>query len=51
MLTSHPDLAHVIEREARREAGDTGAFIDCQELPSLVAEFREDFETALAAAR
>jgi metallo-beta-lactamase class B len=51
VLTSHPDLADVIEREARREAGDTEAFIDPQVLPSLVAHFSNEFEAALAAAR
>jgi len=51
VLPSHPDLADVLEREARREAGATNAFIDPQALPSLVAYFREAFETALAAAR
>jgi metallo-beta-lactamase class B len=51
VLTSHPDLADVIERAVRREGGDVSAFIDPQELPSLVAKFRENFETALAASR
>jgi len=50
VLPSHPDLADVIEREARREAGETGAFIDPQTLPSLVAHFRAAFEAAFAAA-
>jgi metallo-beta-lactamase class B len=51
VLPSHPDLADVIERGARREAGENDAFIDPQALPSLVADFRAAFETALAAAR
>ena len=51
VLPSHPDIADVIEREARREAGQTDAFIDPQALPSLVAHFSAAFETALAAAR
>ena len=51
VLPSHPDLADVIERAARRDAGENDAFIDRQALPSLVAEFRAAFETALAAAR
>ena len=50
VLPSHPDMADVIEREARREAGDTDAFIDRQALPSLVAYFSTAFETAVAAA-
>jgi metallo-beta-lactamase class B len=51
VLPSHPDLADVLEREARREAGEADAFIDPQGLPSLVAHFSAAFETALAAAR
>jgi metallo-beta-lactamase class B len=51
VLPSHPDIADVIEREARREAGDQDAFIDPQTLPSLVAFYSAEFETALAAAR
>jgi len=51
LLPSHPDMADVIEREARREAGETDAFIDPQALPSLVADLSAAFETALAAAR
>jgi len=51
VLPSHPDIADVIEREARREAGETDAFIDPQSLPSLVEHFSAEFETALAAAR
>jgi metallo-beta-lactamase class B len=51
VLPSHPDLADVIEREARREAGETNAFIDPKTLPSLVADFSAAFETAFSAAR
>jgi metallo-beta-lactamase class B len=51
VLPSHPDMTHVIEREARREGGETDAFIDSQALPSLVAHFSAAFETALAAAQ
>jgi metallo-beta-lactamase class B len=50
VLPSHPDVADVLEREARREAGEPDAFIDPQVLPSLVAHFSAAFETALAAA-
>jgi metallo-beta-lactamase class B len=50
VLPSHPDVADVVEREARREAGETDAFIDPRLLPSLVAHFSAAFETALAAA-
>jgi hypothetical protein len=41
----------VIEREARREAGEREAFIDPQALPALVAHFSAAFEAALAIAR
>jgi metallo-beta-lactamase class B len=51
VLPSHPDMADVIEREGRREAGEKDAFIDPQLLPSLVADSSAAFETALAAAR
>ncbi len=51
VLPSHPDLADVIEREARREAGEKDSFIDPQVLPSLVADFREAFEKSLAETR
>jgi metallo-beta-lactamase class B len=51
VLPSHPDIADVIEREARREAGEKDAFIDPQLLPSLVAHYGAAFETDLAAAR
>jgi len=51
VLPSHPDLADVIEREARREAGEKDSFIDPQVLPSLVADFREAFEKSLAERR
>ena len=51
VLPSHPDIADVLEREARRVAGETDAFIDPQALPSLVAHFSAAFENALVAAR
>jgi len=51
VLPSHPDIADVLEREARRVAGETDAFIDPQALPSLVAHFSAAFESALVAAR
>jgi len=49
VLPSHPDLADVIEREARRVAGESDAFIDPKVLPALVAHFSAAFETALSA--
>lgn len=51
VLTSHPDVADVIERDTRREAGDVNAFIDPQLLPAIVAHFNAAFESALAASR
>jgi len=51
VLPSHPEIAAVLERQVRREAGETDAFIDPQALPTLVAHFSAAFETALAAAR
>ena len=51
VLTSHPELANVIERGSRRQAGETNAFLDPKMLPSLVAKFSAAFETALAAAQ
>lgn len=51
LLPSHPDMADVLERQARREAGEPDAFIDPGALPSLVAQMRRAFEGALAAAQ
>lgn len=50
LLTSHPEMADVLDREARREAGDVHAFVDPKALPRLVATSRSDFEQALARA-
>ena len=51
LLPSHPDMADVIGREARREAGEADAFIDPQALPSLVADSRAAFESAIRGVR
>jgi len=51
VLTSHPEMADVLGREARRKAGQADAFIDPAVLPALVAEYRTDFEEALAKAQ
>lgn len=51
VLPSHPDLADVLEREARREAGEKDAFIDPQVLAALVAHYSAAFEADLAAGR
>jgi len=51
LLTSHPEMADVLGREARREAGKADAFVDPAALPALVRESRMAFEDALAKAR
>lgn len=53
VLTSHPDMdiADVLRREARVEAGDRRAFIDPAALPAIVAQSKRLFETSLAEAR
>jgi len=51
LLTSHPEMADVLDREARRKAGSANAFIDPAALPALVATSRKAFEEALAKAR
>jgi metallo-beta-lactamase class B len=48
VLTSHPEVADVLGREARLEAGDRRAFIDPRALRAIVARSKEDFEAALA---
>ncbi len=50
LLTSHPEMAEVLEREARRQAGQADAFVDPAALPALVDDMRAAFETALAEA-
>lgn len=50
LLTSHPEMAGVLDREARREAGDVEAFVDPGALPRLVAASSAAFEQALARA-
>ena len=53
VLTSHPDIdiADVLGREARAEAGDRRAFIDPKALQEIVAQSKQDFEAVLAKAR
>jgi len=51
VLTSHPEMADVLDREARRKAGKQNAFIDPQLLSAMVAEYRTDFEAALTKAQ
>jgi metallo-beta-lactamase class B len=51
VLTSHPEIADVLERQARVEAGDRNAFIDPTALSRIVAESKAAFESALAKAQ
>jgi metallo-beta-lactamase class B len=53
VLTSHPDMdiADVLGRKARAEAGDRRAFIDSEALQKIVAQSKQDFEAMLAKAR
>jgi metallo-beta-lactamase class B len=50
LLTSHPEMADVLGREARREAGDANAFVDPGALSRLVASSKAAFERALTKA-
>lgn len=47
VLTSHPEMADVLERAARRDAGEADAFIEPTLLPKLVKDFSAAFEKAL----
>ena len=49
LLTSHPEMADVFGRAARRDAGQADAFIDATALPTLVARSRAAFDKAMAA--
>ena len=51
LLTSHPEMAGLLDREARREAGMSNAFVDAGTLPALIVESRAAFEDALAKAQ
>jgi metallo-beta-lactamase class B len=48
-LPAHPELADVLGREQRRRAGDAAAFVDPGQLPRLVAQAAQAFETELQA--
>jgi metallo-beta-lactamase class B len=50
VLTSHPEMADVLGREARLKAGDRRAFIDPTFLPRFIAQSKADFEAALSKA-
>ncbi len=47
VLTSHPEMSDVLERAARRDAGEAGAFVEPTLLPALVKDFSAAFEKAL----
>ncbi|MGX5729500.1 subclass B3 metallo-beta-lactamase [Pseudoxanthomonas beigongshangi] len=47
VLTSHPEMSDVLERAARRDAGEADAFIEPTLLPALVKDFSAAFEKAL----
>ncbi len=51
VLTSHPEMADILGREARLEAGDRRAFIDPTFLPRFIAQSRADFEAAMSKAK
>ncbi|HXH17336.1 MAG TPA: subclass B3 metallo-beta-lactamase [Sphingomonas sp.] len=48
VLPSHPELADVIARGKRRQAGDTTAFVDPTLLPGIVAKAKASFAADLA---
>lgn len=47
VLSSHPEAADVLDREARRAAGDDDAFVDPGLLKKMVGEYRVSFEQQL----
>jgi metallo-beta-lactamase class B len=51
LLTSHPEMADVLGRQARQAAGTADAFVDPSALASLVARSRAAFTAALAESR
>lgn len=51
LLTSHPEMADVLGREARQKAGMPNAFVDPSALPVLVAQSQVAFEASLRAAK
>jgi metallo-beta-lactamase class B len=51
VLTSHPEMADVMEREARLQVGDKNAFIDPTTLPTLVSKSKAAFENTFAKAK
>jgi metallo-beta-lactamase class B len=51
VLTSHPEMADLLGRQARLEAGDRRAFVDPAFLRTFVVQSKADFEAALSKAR
>ncbi len=51
VLSSHPSVAEVLEREQQRANGDADAFLAPTLLPTLVENFRAEFEASLAKAQ
>jgi len=47
VLTSHPEMADVLERAGKRDAGEVDAFVEPGLLSTLVADFKAAFEDAL----
>ncbi|MGN6224305.1 subclass B3 metallo-beta-lactamase [Pseudoxanthomonas sp.] len=47
VLTSHPEMADVLERAAKRDAGKADAFVEPGLLSTLVPDFKAAFEKAL----
>jgi len=47
VLTSHPEMADLLERAGRRDAGELDAFVKPGLLPAMVEDFRAAFEDAL----
>ncbi len=48
VLTSHPEAADILGREARHQPGQSNPFIDPTELATIVGHARQDFAAALA---
>jgi len=48
VLTSHPEMADVLGREARHQPGHRNPFIDPTELATIVGHARKDFAESLA---
>lgn len=47
VLTSHPEMADVLERAGKRDAGEVDAFVEPGLLSTLVTDFKAAFEDAL----